>query len=201
MPRADFVRESAARRRLRHARTEIEQAGGGRPFVVKVTGAAGKSGRAGQYAGDDGGAGGAGGGATASASVVNGSGGAQAYARAGRGGRAYGAGGATVAGLNTTNLTITGTTAQVDAALATLTDTEASNGADTITLDATDTRSGYAEPVNIAVTVDGDGARTAAAHRLVSAMAGLAAHTGASAEHLSSGTRIDPDRHLIAARN
>ena len=65
------------------------------------------------------------------------------------------ANGATVGGENSTKLTVTGTVAQVDAALASLTDTSSVLGADTITLNATDTRGGYAAPVTIGVSVNG----------------------------------------------
>ena len=65
------------------------------------------------------------------------------------------ANGATVGGENSTKLSVTGTVAQVDAALASLTDTSSVLGADTITLNATDTRGGYAAPVTIGVSVNG----------------------------------------------
>jgi hypothetical protein len=64
------------------------------------------------------------------------------------------ANGATVTGSGTTSVSLTGTTTQVDAALATLTDNDSVFGTDTITLNSTDTRGGYAAPLTIAVSVN-----------------------------------------------
>ena len=64
------------------------------------------------------------------------------------------AGGATVTGSGTNSVKITGTTAQVNAALATLTDANSVYGTDNITLNSTDTRGGYAAPVIVGVSVN-----------------------------------------------
>jgi hypothetical protein len=62
--------------------------------------------------------------------------------------------GAMVTGSGTTNLSVTGTVAQVDAALASLTDRDSTFASDTITINSTDTRTGDAAPVTIAVSVN-----------------------------------------------
>ncbi|WP_158746247.1 hypothetical protein, partial [Acidisphaera sp. L21] len=59
-----------------------------------------------------------------------------------------------VSGAGTKSLTITGTLAQVTAALATLADTDNSASNDTITLNATNSLGGSASPATIAVTVN-----------------------------------------------
>ena len=61
------------------------------------------------------------------------------------------AGGATVVGAGTTNVTISGSLAQVNAALASLTDTPVGAAGDTITLTATDSLGAVAGPNTIAV--------------------------------------------------
>ena len=58
------------------------------------------------------------------------------------------------AGNNTTNLTISGSLSAVNAALATLTDNDATTPSDTITLTASDSLGGNATPASIAVTVN-----------------------------------------------
>ena len=60
-----------------------------------------------------------------------------------------------VSGSGTTSLTITGSVAQINAALATLMDTEGASGTDTITVTAGDGRGGTAVPGNIALTISG----------------------------------------------
>ena len=61
----------------------------------------------------------------------------------------------TIAGQGSTALKIVGSLAQVDAALAALTDTAASTAADTIVVNASDTNGGSATPADIGVTVNG----------------------------------------------
>ena len=68
---------------------------------------------------------------------------------------ASGAGGAMVSGASSTRLVISGTFAQVGAALSSLTDTDGTAGADTITLNATDGFGNGASPAMIAVTTQG----------------------------------------------
>ena len=63
--------------------------------------------------------------------------------------------GAGVSGSGTTSLTITGSYAQVNVALATLADTESTTGSDIITVSASDSLGGVARPVSIGVTVNG----------------------------------------------
>ena len=60
-----------------------------------------------------------------------------------------------VAGSGTTKLTITGSLSQVNAELATLTDTDGTVGSDTITLRANDSFGNQSAPQTIAVTVKG----------------------------------------------
>src|SRR5208282_4752383 len=60
-----------------------------------------------------------------------------------------------VSGSGTTSLTITGSLAQVDSDLATLTDTDATTPSDTIALNASDSNGGKATAATIAVTVNG----------------------------------------------
>ena len=60
-----------------------------------------------------------------------------------------------VSGAGTKTLTITGTLAQVTAALATLVDNDNSTSNDTITLNATNSLGGQANPATIAITVNG----------------------------------------------
>jgi len=64
-----------------------------------------------------------------------------------------GASGTGVRGSGTRSLTLTGSEAQVNADLKTLTDTQAAPASDTITISATDSLGGAASPVSIAVTV------------------------------------------------
>jgi hypothetical protein len=71
------------------------------------------------------------------------------------------ANGATVTGNGTTAVTIAGSLTQVDAALASLSDTDATIGADTISLNAGDSFGNAAAPASIAVTVSGSGATRA----------------------------------------
>jgi T5SS/PEP-CTERM-associated repeat protein len=66
------------------------------------------------------------------------------------------ASGTGVSGAGTTHLTITGSLSQVNAALATLADTEGTTPSDTITLNATDSLGNAATTKTIAVTVNGD---------------------------------------------
>jgi hypothetical protein len=65
------------------------------------------------------------------------------------------ANGATLTGNGTASLTIAGSLTQVDAALASLKDTDTTTGADTITLNASDSLGNSAAPASIAVTVNG----------------------------------------------
>ena len=60
----------------------------------------------------------------------------------------------TITGAGTTGLTIAGTFAQVNADIATLTDKDASLTADSITVNASDSRGGVAAPQTVAVTVN-----------------------------------------------
>jgi hypothetical protein len=60
-----------------------------------------------------------------------------------------------VSGSGTKTLTLTGSLAQVNALLATVTDTNATAGTDTITLNATDSFGNTAAPASVAVTVNG----------------------------------------------
>ncbi len=68
---------------------------------------------------------------------------------------ASGAGGAIITDSNTTALTISGSVTQVNAALATVTDTSTTDGADTVDLNATDTLDGVATQQSVGVTVNG----------------------------------------------
>ena len=61
-------------------------------------------------------------------------------------------GGGSISGSGTTSLTITGTLSQVNADLATLSDTDPSSGSDTITLTAKDSFGNSAQQQTIAVT-------------------------------------------------
>ena len=64
-------------------------------------------------------------------------------------------GGGSISGSGTTSLTITGTLSQVNADLATLSDTDPSSGSDTITLTAKDSFGNSAQQQTIAVTASG----------------------------------------------
>ena len=64
-------------------------------------------------------------------------------------------GGGSISGSGTTSLTITGTLSQVNADLATLSDTDPSSGSDTITLTAKDSFNNSAQQQTIAVTASG----------------------------------------------
>ena len=65
------------------------------------------------------------------------------------------ASGAGVSGAGTTSLSITGSLAQVNSDLATLTDTEAAAGSDTIAIGASDSNGESAAPALVGVTIDG----------------------------------------------
>ena len=60
-----------------------------------------------------------------------------------------------VTGSGTPNLTVSGSYVQVNSDLATLTDTDATPGSDTITIDASDSNGGVATPSTIAIGVNG----------------------------------------------
>jgi hypothetical protein len=64
------------------------------------------------------------------------------------------ANGATLTGNGTKSLAISGSLIQVDAALASLTDTDSTSGSDTITVNASDSFGNGATPASIAVTVN-----------------------------------------------
>ncbi len=83
-------------------------------------------------------------------------------------------GGGAITGSGTTQLTITGTLAEVDADLTTLADHEKSAGTDTISVTATDGRGGNAAPLNISVSGDDSVSETAPASLLATPGVSLA---------------------------
>jgi hypothetical protein len=110
--------------------------------------------------------------------------------------------GATVTGQGTTTLTLAGTLAQVDAALASLSDSNATSGPDPIAITASDSNGGVATPASLGVTVTGPptvAGPTSASVRQnqASAINGLSvAESGASATETFTVTLKDTNGQL-----